>query len=30
MYYNKDKLNAFERKHILMILDNKKELKKVS
>lgn len=30
MYYNKDKLNAFERKHTLMILDNKKELKKVS
>jgi len=30
MYYNKDKLNTFERELALMILDNKKELKKVS
>ncbi len=30
MYYNKDKLNTFEMELALMILDNKKELKKVS
>lgn len=30
MYYNKDKLNTFERELALMILDNKKELKEVS
>lgn len=30
MYYNKDKLNTFERKLALMILDNKRELKEVS
>ena len=30
MYYNKDKLNTFERELALMILDNKRELKEVS
>ena len=30
MYYNKDKLNTFERELALMILDDKKELKEVS
>ena len=30
MYYNKDKLNTFERELALMILDSKKELKEVS
>ena len=30
MYYNKDKLNTFERELALMIFDNKKELKEVS
>ena len=29
-YYNKDKLNTFERELALMILDNKRELKEVS
>ena len=30
MYYNKDKLNTFERELALMILDNKRDLKEVS
>ena len=30
MYYNKDKLNTIEKELALIILDNKKELKKVS
>ena len=29
-YYNKDKLNTFERELALIILDNKRELKEVS